>query len=139
MNAKSMTPYLSFGLPFCLLLLLQAAAVTAADETRDAVVVDPDVHQVVLENEHIRVFEGMASPGTTSPMHTHPPFLLISLDTARVKMTLANGEDVMLDLRPGEILWLEDGFEHAWELLAGNLHAIGVEVKSAARNRDAGN
>lgn len=113
----------------CALCLGMFGAVVA-DDSRDAVIVDPDVHNVVLENEHVRVFEGIAAPGATSPMHTHPPFLLVSIGSARLKLTLPDGETAIVDLRPGQVLWL-DGAEHSWELLGGNLHAIGVEVKSA--------
>lgn len=113
----------------CALWLGMVGAVVA-DDSRDAVIVDPDVHNVVLENEHVRVFEGIAAPGATSPMHTHPPFLLVSIGSARLKLTLPDGETAIVDLRPGQVLWL-DGAEHSWELLGGNLHAIGVEVKSA--------
>lgn len=101
-----------------------------AEESRDAVIVDPDVHNVVLENEHVRVFEAVAAAGTTSPMHTHPPFLLVGVATARLKLTLPDGETAIVDLRPGQVLWI-DGTEHSWELLGGKLHAVGVEVKSA--------
>ena len=101
-----------------------------AQKVKDAVVVDPDVHNVVLENEHVRVFEARAGGGAKSPMHSHPPFVLASLGSARVKLTLPDGSKQILDLRPGTVLWLENA-EHSWELLAGNLHVIGVEVKSA--------
>jgi len=86
----------------------------------------------VLENEHVRVFEAQAGAGTKSPMHSHPPFVLASLGSARVKLTMPDGSKQILDLRPGQVLWMENA-EHSWELLAGNLHVIGVEVKSAAR------
>jgi len=103
-----------------------ATAQTAADST----VVDPDVHQVVLENEHVRVFQALARPGTKSPMHSHPPLLLVSLGTARVKMALPDGKTQMLDLRPGTVFWV-DGVEHSWELLAGEVNVVAVEVKAA--------
>lgn len=118
-----------FGLllAFCLGLTVAVAAVQKPPE---ATVVDPDVHQVVLENDHVRVFEARAAAGARSPMHSHPPLVLVSVGSARVKLTLPDGKAQVLDLRPGAVLWLE-GAEHSWELLAGELDAIGVEVKSA--------
>lgn len=113
-------------------LLGVGTATAVAQKSKDATVVDPDVHQVVLENEHVRVFEARAAAGAKSPMHSHPPFVLASLGSARVKLTFPDGSKQILDLRPGTVLWLEN-VEHSWELLAGNLHVIGVEVKSAAR------
>lgn len=107
-------------------------ATALAQKSKEATVVDPDVHHVVLENEHVRVFEARAGAGARSPMHSHPPFVLASLGSARLKLTLPDGSKEILDLRPGQVLWMENA-EHSWELLAGNAHVIGVEVKSAAR------
>ena len=104
-------------------------AVCAAQAT-DAVTVDPDVHRVVLENDFIRVFDARASRSAKSPMHTHPPMVLVSLDSTRFRMSLPDGKTAILDLDPGQDAWVE-GAHHGWELLAGELHAIGVEIKSA--------
>jgi quercetin dioxygenase-like cupin family protein len=98
----------------------------------DAVSVDPDVHNVVLENEYVRVFDARASKGTKSPMHSHPPFVLISVGKARLRMATPDGKTSIFDLNPGQVFWLE-GVRHSWELLAGELHAIGVEIKSAQK------
>ncbi len=105
-------------------------ATASAQSVPDATVVDPDVHQVVLENEHVRVLQALARVGWKSPMHSHPPMLLVSLGTARVRFTLPDAKTQILDLRPGTIFWI-DGAEHAWELLAGEVNVIAVEVKSA--------
>jgi hypothetical protein len=101
-------------------------------QTGDAVAVDPDVHHVILDNEHIRVFDARASKGTKSPMHTHPPMVLVSLDRTRFRMSLPDGASTIFDLNPGDVRWVE-GAHHSWELLAGELHAIGVEIKSAQK------
>jgi quercetin dioxygenase-like cupin family protein len=110
-------------------LLLFATAMTA-QEVKDATIADPDVHQVKLENDHVRVFRALAAAGHKSPMHSHPPFLVLSLGTARMRVTQADGTKQILDLEPGAAIWI-DGAEHSWELLAGELNVIGVEVKSA--------
>lgn len=122
-----MRKFLLLLFAFCLGI---AAALAAAQKPPDAVVIDPDVHHVVMENEHVRVFEARAAAGARSPMHSHPTFVLVSIGSARVKLTLPGGETQILDLRPGTVLWLENA-QHSWELLAGELHAVGVEVKSA--------
>jgi hypothetical protein len=96
----------------------------------DAVAIDPDVHRVILENDYIRVFDARASRGTKSPTHTHPPMVLVILDRARFRLSQAGAAPALLDLNPGQALWVE-GANHSWELIAGELHAIGVEIKSA--------
>jgi predicted NUDIX family NTP pyrophosphohydrolase len=105
-----------------------------AQARRDAVSVDPTHHHVILENDHVRVFEAMAAPGARSAMHTHPPTAVISLGAARARMTMADGTTRLFDLHPGQVFWVESA-EHAWELVSGNLHAIGVEVKAAPQGR----
>ena len=105
-------------------------APAGAQKSKDSTIVDPDVHQVVLENDHVRVLEARAAHGAKSPMHSHPPMLIVSIGSARVKFTSPEGTTQIVDLRPGMVLWLE-GVEHSWELLAGDEHVIAVEVKSA--------
>jgi len=111
-------------------LLCVGVAAASAQTAPDSTVVDPDVHQVVLENEHVRVLQALAPAGRKSPMHSHPPLLLVSLGTARVRFTYPDAKTQILDLRPGTVFWI-DGVEHAWELLAGEVNVVGVEVKSA--------
>ena len=113
-----------------ILCISVGVAVAWPEKAKDATIVDPDVHQVVFENDHVRVLEARAAHGYKSPMHSHPPLLLVSIGSARVKFTFPDGTKKILDLRPGMVLWL-DGVEHSWELLAGELHVVGVEVKSA--------
>jgi hypothetical protein len=101
-------------------------------KSNDAVAVDPDVHHVLLENDHVRVFDARAAKGRKSPMHSHLPFVFVSLGTARLNLTLPDGKNALLDTNPGQVMWLENA-AHSWEILSGELHVIGVEVKSAQR------
>lgn len=110
--------------------LCAGTAAARAESIPDSTIADPELHQIVLENEHVRVLQGLAPAGRKSPMHSHPPFLLVSLGTARVKFTYPDDKTQIVDLRPGTLLWL-DGVEHSWELLAGELNAMAIEVKSA--------
>lgn len=105
----------------------------AEDRAPDAVEIHPDVHHVLFDNEHTRVFRALASAGETSPMHSHPPFVLVSLGQARLRLTLPDGETAIFDLLPGDVHWMEGGAEHSWELLSGEAHIVAVEVKSAAQ------
>jgi quercetin dioxygenase-like cupin family protein len=102
----------------------------------DAVAADPDVHHVLLENDHVRVFDARAAKGRKSPMHSHPPFTFVSLGTARMNLTLPDGKNLIFDTYPGQVIWMENA-EHSWEILSGEAHVIGVEVKSAQRARQA--
>lgn len=114
-----------------LLLFLSAGTASAlAQDARDAVALDPTHHHVILENDHVRIFEVLAAPGDTSPMHTHPPLVVISLDKARLSVRTPDGSSSIIDLNPAQVLWFED-VEHSWELLSGQVHLFAVEVKAA--------
>ena len=110
--------------------VLLAAGAAAAPTSRDAVLVDPDHHHVVLENDRYRVYENLASLGARSPMHTHPPVVVVGLGKARLRMTAPDGKQSILDIGPGQVLYLENA-EHAWEVVAGQLHIVAVEAKPA--------
>ena len=114
------------------ILAPSTSAQAASQRAPDAVAIDPDHHNVVMENDHARVFEVRASHGARSPMHSHPPLVLVSVGSGRGKLTTPDGKSAILDLRPGQVLWLEN-VQHSWELLSGDLHIVAVEVKSAAK------
>lgn len=118
---------LSFAVPFLL-----GASVVQGQRAPDAVAIDPTHHNVLFENNHVRVFRALISPGARSPMHTHPRRVLLSLANARLRFTLPDGTNPIFDLHPGQVLWM-DSDEHAWEMVSGQAHVIGVEVKAAMR------
>lgn len=110
-----------------------AASLTAtAADFPDATVLDPDYHKVVLENEHVRVLESRASPGAKSHMHSHPPRIIVSMSAARLKAAFPDGKVQIWDLHPQELLWMPAD-AHQWEVLAGEIGAYVIEVKSAAK------
>ena len=110
-----------------------AACLTAtAADFPDATVLDPDYHKVVLENEHVRVLESRASPGAKSHMHSHPPRIIVSMSAARLKAAFPDGKVQIWDLHPQELLWMPAD-AHQWEVLAGEISAYVIEVKSAAK------
>lgn len=114
-----------------LLLVLGPGLAAGQERAPDAVEIDGDVHRVVIDNEHVRVFDARAPAGTKSPLHSHPPMVLVTLGKGRFRITRADGQVVLYDMNPGQVTWLGERAQHGWELLAGELHAIGVEVKSA--------
>lgn len=96
---------------------------------KHSTVIDPDQHHLAIDNEHVRVIDGLAGPGARSAAHTHPPSVLISLAKSRFKVTI-NGRTRIFDFEPATVRWTNH-FEHTWEILAGEARVIMVEVKSA--------
>ncbi len=107
-----------------------ALAIYGDQKAQDATKVAPDVYRIVFENEHVRVLEARLATGQKSPMHSHPARVAIYLSPAQSKLTLPDGRTVLQDQRPGDIHW-QGPAEHSAEILAGSLHAVVVEVKSA--------
>ncbi|MEX2600731.1 MAG: hypothetical protein WD355_03725 [Balneolaceae bacterium] len=122
-------------LSLILLFIFGGTSTAIAQSAGDAADVDPNHHNVIFENDHVRIYEALASPGARSPMHTHPPRMFIHLTKARFRMTETDGSSMIVDINPSEISWLDSG-EHSWELLAGELHGIGIEIKSAVQAGD---
>ena len=100
-------------------------------QANDAGAADPDAHHVLFENPHVRVFEGRTSIGRKSPMHNHPPTVLVSVDWIRLKLTLPDGKTAIHDFSPNQVLWLGEGGTHSWEAIAGGGRVIAIEVKAA--------
>lgn len=113
-------------------LLLATPAIASAQGAPDAVAIDPTHHHVLFENDHVRVFRALASPGDRSPSHTHPPFVFVGLGTARLRMATPAATNVIFDIHPEQVLWMENA-EHSWEMIAGQLHVVAVEVKAAGQ------
>jgi quercetin dioxygenase-like cupin family protein len=100
----------------------------------DGVTVAPDIHHVVLDNPHVRVFQVLASPGARAPMHTHSRgMVLISSGRARANLTNRDGTKATLDFHPGQAIWLDAGVAHSWTLPSGTLQLTVVEVKAAQK------
>ncbi len=116
------------------LLTAVLASGLGAQRAPDAVAIDPTHHNVILDNDHVRVWEALVAPGASSPMHSHAPFAFVSLGRARLRLTNADGTSGLLDVHPSQVLWI-DGAEHRWTMLSGQVHVIGVEPKAAASGR----
>ena len=97
--------------------------------TADAVTVAPDVYRVVLENDRVRVLEARADPGAKTEMHTHPSQVAIAIIDGRFRFSSPDGESVEVELKAGEVMYL-DPVEHTTEILGTKeAHVILVELK----------
>lgn len=95
----------------------------------DPVTVAPHVYKTVLENDRVRVLEAGGSPGLNTGMHTHPNMVAIALTETKMKFTFPGGESAEVELKAGEVMYL-DPVEHTVELLgSGEGRLILVELK----------
>ena len=101
------------------------------DSMPDSTEMDPDGHNIVFENEHVRVLEVRSMAGQQLATHSHPARLVVAINGYRIKSTdLTGRESVVIDRRAGEAIWVEPE-THSAEILIGPTHVIEVEVKSA--------
>lgn len=98
-------------------------------EPTHAGIIEPVQHLLVLDNEHVRVFDGFGDAGASSATHTHPPSVLVSLAKARFRVTI-NGKTRIFDFEPANVRWTNH-FEHTWQSLSGQARVIMVDIKSA--------
>jgi hypothetical protein len=105
----------------------------------DAMLAAPDHHDVLLENEHVRVLDTRLGPGERTPVHAHrwPGSLYVMRWSDFVRRDAAG--KVLVDSRtwasrpaPGEALWSAPLPPHWVENVGEDeLHIIAVELKHA--------
>lgn len=71
-------------------VFVAAVAFSAPSSAQDPVKVDPAHHQVVLENEHVRVMKITLKPGEKTPSHQHPAGVAVLLTDATMKIDGTN-------------------------------------------------
>jgi beta-alanine degradation protein BauB len=98
-------------------------------EKQDPVDVAPDVYEVPLENERVRVLDIRLQPGREVPQHSHPAHVIYVVDDCKVKFSYPDGESEELELKAGQTLW-SDGVTHTPENTGtSELHALNFELK----------
>ena len=104
----------------------------------DAMTAAPDHHEVLLENDRVRVLDTRLGPGERTPVHTHAaPAALYVMSWSDFIRRDADG-NVIVDSRdwpsrpaPGEALWLPPLTPHSVENVgAAELRLIAVELKT---------
>jgi quercetin dioxygenase-like cupin family protein len=117
------------GASFATLLLLGAAMAIAQDVGK----VSPETHKLLLENEHVRVFDVRIKPGEKVGMHSHPSGILYYLSNASLKITYPDGKTEVREVKPGTAVWSE-AVTHAVENVGPTeLHEVHTELKGQSR------
>jgi quercetin dioxygenase-like cupin family protein len=108
-------------------------------EALDAMSAAPDHHDILMENEQVRVLDTRLKPGQRTPIHTHcwPATLYVMSWSDFIRRDVDG--NVIVDSRNwerrpenGEALWLPPLPPHSVENLGdADLHLIAVELKSA--------
>ena len=99
------------------------------DASRDPVVTDGDKYKVVLENDRVRVLEYRDSPGGRTSPHHHSDFVLCALSAFRRRFVLADGREVVRDVRPGDVAWSQAQSHIGENVGTTDTHVLIVELK----------
>ncbi|WP_189335633.1 cupin domain-containing protein [Actinoplanes ianthinogenes] len=97
----------------------------------DPAVTDPELYQVVFENERVRVLEYQDAPGDRTHPHRHPDSVMFTLTAFRRRIS-HGGREVEVDLPAGAVRWV-GAQEHAGHNIGETpTHSIFVELKEPA-------
>jgi mannose-6-phosphate isomerase-like protein (cupin superfamily) len=95
----------------------------------DALQVAPNVYKLLMENDRVRVLDVRVKPGEKTKMHSHPDRVVYVFSDQRLKFTSADGQNKELELKAGQVLWIEAG-SHATENIGmTEVHNLAVELK----------
>ncbi len=106
----------------------------------DALVAAPDHHQLLFENDHVRVLEVRIGPGQIVPVHTHrwPSVVYVKSGSDFIRR---DGEgELIFDSRkvsPAQktpaVVWSEPLSPHSVENIGSSeIHLLSIELKEAA-------
>ena len=109
----------------------------AEAEALDAVRRDPDHHEVLLENAHVRVLDALLPPGEETEIHTHawPSALYVMSWSDFVRIdpegkVLVDSRTMTPRPRPGQAIWSPPLPAHRVRNVGnGDLRIIAVELK----------
>lgn len=105
----------------------------------DAMTAAPDHHEILLENDQVRVLDTRLAPGERTPVHTHPwPSVLYVLQWSDFVRRDADG-NVLVDSRTfaakpenGATLWSAPlGPHYASNVGDRELRVIAIELKTS--------
>jgi quercetin dioxygenase-like cupin family protein len=110
-------------------------AQTQSDEI-DPVVASPDLYQVVLENQQVRVVEYAILPGQKDNWHTHPAKVSHIISGGSLKITPEDGEPFVVREETGATTWFEAVGKHYGENVGSTpVRIVFVEIKQAESSR----
>jgi len=109
-----------------------------AENVLDSIKVDPAHHQVLLENDQVRVLRWFVGVGDTTLHHSHPSNLNICLTDYMGKVTEPNAKVSKVQAKAGSVTWRQAGSHAVENLTQQPMEGIIVEPKQPVSMRPAG-
>lgn len=104
-----------------------------ADLIDDIVKISPDVHEVLFENDAIRVLEVTVKPGDKVPMHTNPENVNYIVKPGTLRLIEPNGSSVDIALTERQVIPAPVGRHAVENVGTTDVRTICIELKSSAR------
>jgi beta-alanine degradation protein BauB len=99
------------------------------EKDRDAVKIAPHLHEVLFENDKVRVLKVDVKPGDKAALHWHPENISYVLSPGKIKFKKADGSTADTELASGQVRAGDAGL-HAIENIGElEFRAIQVELK----------
>jgi hypothetical protein len=96
--------------------------------TLDPTVSNPDLYNLIFENDRIRVLEYWDKPGDSTTPHLHPDSVMYTLSSFKRRLA-SGGREVDVKIDAGSVRWL-DAQEHSGLNIGDTeTHVIFVELK----------
>ncbi len=99
------------------------------DEIFDALKATPNVSKLIMENDRVRVIDARFKPGVKAAMHSHPDHVLYIFNDGKMKITPSNGKPQTMDLKTGQVIWMDATSHEAENLGKTDVHMLVVELK----------
>jgi oxalate decarboxylase/phosphoglucose isomerase-like protein (cupin superfamily) len=101
-----------------------------SDHTDDAVTIAPRLHEIIFENDKIRVLKVIVKPGDKAKMHWHPENINYILKSGRLRFTKPDSSTVDIDLTEGQVTSSPES-SHAVENIGDSeVQTVQVELKA---------
>jgi len=99
------------------------------DHIDDAVAIAPHIHEVLFENETIRLLKVTVKPGDTVGMHRNPENINYILKPGTLRFTDPDGSTMDVNLTEGQVIPAPEN-SHAVENIGDTeVQTLGIELK----------
>jgi beta-alanine degradation protein BauB len=102
-----------------------------AGMSHDPVVTNPDLYEVVFENERVRVLEYTDAPGDATTDHRHPDSVMVTLSGFRRRL-VSGDRQREVEIPAGTASWLPAQEHRGVNVGDTPTHTIFVELKEPA-------
>ncbi len=103
------------------------------EQTLDPVKVSPEFHNVLLENDLVRVLEINVPPGGKIPIHSHPDYVSYVLGSCETRLRSPEGGIETVSIRPGQAVY-RPAETHGGENIGEKaMRLLNIEFKTTRR------